>query len=112
MMPCPTEILTDKKAIEFLIQQKILFVNYATYACMWWWVSSILFRGSILGAIWSKQEKLKDRRPIIWLGVILFIFFSSIIIFGFVVILYLGRSRAEINALAANLKFGSKFFSN
>lgn len=101
----------DDNTIQFLIGQKITFINSAVNACMLWWVSSYVFYGYVLAAVWSKRAELQGRRLINWIGIILSIFFLSTCVFGVLSICYLSDVKAEIAALARNLKYQDGFFN-
>lgn len=91
-------------SIQFLIEQKVSYVNSTVNVCMLWWVSSIAFSGYILAAVWSKQEKLKESlRNLGGLGFILSVFFVAITIFGILVSYRLGIVQDEIADLATRL---------
>jgi len=102
--------MSDDAAIEetkrFLIEQKVSFVNSAVNAAMLWWVSSLLFCGSVLGAVWSEREKLQSKPGVlVGLGIVLFVFFGAIAIFGFMGAYRLCIVQVEIAALAGALKY-------
>lgn len=93
------------ETIRFLIEQKVSFVNSAVNVCMAWWVSSIVFCGGILAAVWSSQDKLRNPVLLVLLGIILLVFFASIAAFGVMVIFRLDVGRQEIARLAVMLNF-------
>jgi hypothetical protein len=72
---------------------------------MQWWVSSIVFCGAVLAAVWSNRAELRQPGILIGLGVILFVFFSFISYFGFSVAHRLGIVQQEIAVLAYNLNY-------
>ena len=102
--------MSDETVIEetkrVLIEQKVSFVNSAVNAAMLWWVSSILFCGSALAAVWSNKEGLqKNTGILVGLGIVLFVFFGAIAIFGFLGAYRLCIVQSEIAALAEDLTY-------
>ena len=105
--------------IRLLIEQKITFVNTTANACMLWWVSSIVFYGSVLAAMWLKQDEmkawlkqdeLKRKKGMNQLGIVLSGFFLATALFGVVIIGYSFPVQREIADLAARLKYEGNFF--
>jgi len=99
-----------EETVRFLIEQKITFINTAVNACMLWWVSSIVFCGSVLAAVWIKRDELRKERFISWTGVILSTLFLAIACFGFLAIYFIGKGKTEISSLAVDLKYQGDFF--
>ncbi len=100
----------DDQTIRFLIEQKISFINSALNACMLWWVSSIVFCGTVLAAVWIKKEELQKQRLITGMFIILSIFFLSITGFGSSAIYFLSMTEDEISFLASTLKTQDALF--
>lgn len=96
---------TSDETLRFLITQKMSYVNSTVNVCMQWWVSSIVFCGAVLAAVWSNRAELRQPGILIGLGVILFVFFSFISYFGFSVAHRLGIVQQEIAVLAYNLNY-------
>ena len=94
----------DDQTIRFLIEQKISFINSALNACMLWWVSSIVFCGTVLAAVWIKRDELQQQRLITGTFIILSIFFLSVTGFGLSAIYFLAVVETEIAFLASSLK--------
>ncbi|HEY0005552.1 MAG TPA: hypothetical protein VGB17_12140 [Pyrinomonadaceae bacterium] len=96
----------------FLLEQKLGYINMAGNVCTTWWVSSVVFCASILAAVWLNRTELVQAGIIFWLGLILFVFFGSIVTFGTVSVFHLRKVRAEISRLAGLLDKDEKdFFS-
>lgn len=111
----------NEETIRLLIEQKITFVNTAANVCMLWWVSSIVFYGSVLAAMWVKQDELKARlkqdelegkKSINLLGWVLSCFFLATALFGVVIFCYSFPIQRGIAGLAARLKYEGSFFYN
>jgi hypothetical protein len=100
----------NEETLRFLIEQKTTFINTAVNACMLWWVSSIVFCGSVLAAVWMKRDELRKERFMRWTGAILSIFFLAIACFGFLAIYFIGKGKTEISSLAVDLKYQGDFF--
>ncbi len=65
-----------------LLEQKMTFLNTLVDACMLWWVSTVAFSGSALGAVWVKRQ---GQKPLPAAGLVRKIgigFFASTILFG------------------------------
>jgi hypothetical protein len=101
---------TMNETQRFLIEQKLSFVTTAVNACMLWWVSSIVFCGSVLAAVWIKRVELREEHFIRWTGAILSIFFLAISCFGFFAIYFIRKVKTEIFSLAAGLRYEGKLF--
>jgi hypothetical protein len=116
--------MSDKKitddTLRFLIEQKMAYINSTVNVCMLWWVSSIAFCGTVLVTVWSNQGKLlcwsepKEVAPFCYqgrfwylavLGVVLFVFFSFIADFGFMIAKRLLIVQKEIAVLAKELNY-------
>jgi hypothetical protein len=102
-------LMTDD-TIRFLIEQKMSYVNSTVNVCMLWWASSIVFCGYVLAGVWSKQQELRQTRTVIGLGIVLFVFFFVIALFGGMVAYRLGIVQDEIAELAVKLNFQDDFF--
>jgi hypothetical protein len=96
---------TCDETLRFLITQKMSYVNSTVNVCMQWWVSSIVFCGAVLAAVWSNRVELRQPGILIGLGIILFAFFSVISYFGFSVAHRLGIVQQEIAVLADKLHY-------
>lgn len=100
----------DEATIRLLIEQKITFVNAAVNAGMLWWVSSIVFCGSVFAAVWMKRADLRKEKVFDWTRRIISIFFLAIASFGFLAICFIEKEKTEISSLAAGLKYQGNFF--
>ena len=99
------------ETLRFVLEQKISFTNMLGNVCMTWWVSSVVFCGSILAAVWLNKQELAASGVIGWLGFVLFFFFATVVCFGILVIRYLDKLQKEISTLAKELNHEG-FFSN
>lgn len=100
----------DNEALRFLLERKLDFLKEIAQACMLWWVSSVVFCGTVIAAVWSKWEKLKEQKVIRWLGIVLCVFFSSIVAFGYLVIVYLWNLEIELADVAKKLNLPDRNF--
>ncbi|HEX7998576.1 MAG TPA: polymer-forming cytoskeletal protein [Pyrinomonadaceae bacterium] len=99
------------ETIRFLVEQKTTYVNSIINVCMLWWVSSVVFYGSVLAAVWLKQKELKEHRFILnLLGLTLSVLFLSTAAFGLLVIRYSFQIQGEIDTLVDSLKGPDNFF--
>lgn len=71
----------DEKAL-FLLKQKLAYAHTVATVCMTWWVSSVVFCGSILAAVWLKREEMRQPSILFPLGCFLALFFASASGFG------------------------------
>jgi len=102
--------LRNEEALRFLVGQKISSLNTAGNVCMTWWVSSVVFCGTILAAIWLQRKELAESRFIIWLlFAVLTLFFAGIVSFGIVVISHLKKFREDVLTLTTGLQQGGLF---
>ena len=88
--------MTDEKDTASSLEQKVTSLGTLANVCVTWWVSSVVFCGSILAAVWINRGELVESNVIGWLGFFLFMFFLSIIGFGILVIVYLCRLHREL----------------
>jgi len=100
----------NDEIIRFLIEQKVTFINAAVSVCMSWWVTSTLFSGSILATVWAKRNQIIEKGLVHWLGWILSVFFSSIVIYGGIIVCHILRGQSEIDELIAKLSPEAAFF--
>ncbi len=101
----------NEDTIRFLIEQKVSFINAASSVCMSWWVTSTLFSGSILATVWAKRNQIIEKGLVHWLGWILSVFFSSIVIYGGIIVCHILRGQSEIDELIAKLSPEAAFFT-
>lgn len=88
----------------FLLTQKVSYLHTVATICMSWWVSSIVFCGSIIAAVWVNRDDLYKSGIISELGYAVGFFFFSFICFGFAALYYLYRYKTKIKRLVGNLK--------
>lgn len=102
----------EKEIIRFLLEQKVAFINTTLGICMLWWVSSVVFSGSALAGIWLRFYRLIDNKSVVhWLGVILSVFFGSMVSFGIMIVMGLNNLGKEIDELAQRITPISNFYA-
>jgi len=107
--------LSDDKekneTLRFLIEQKLSSMNTAGNVCMTWWVSSVVFCGSILAAVWLQRSELAKAGGFLLggLSLVLTVFFAGTVLFGVVAIKYLKKFRRDICKLTKGLNRGRVF---
>ncbi|HEY0428592.1 MAG TPA: hypothetical protein VGC76_12495 [Pyrinomonadaceae bacterium] len=89
------------ETLHFLLGQKLIYLNTIAKVCMSWWVSSIVFCGTILAAVWLRRGELVDSGIINYLGFFVGCFFLSFIGFGIAALYYLFKFRDKISELIA-----------
>lgn len=82
-----------------LLEQKLQLLNTIANVGMLWWVSSVVFCGSILGAIWINRHEVAGAPFFGWLSVLLGVFFFSIVLFGVCMIIATGAIRYEVESI-------------
>jgi hypothetical protein len=93
------------ETLRFMIEQKMSYVNSVVNICMLWWISSIVFCGSILGAVWLNRDGLWQTAYVLVLGIVLFVFLFYIVSFGILAADRLGLVQQEIAVLADLLNY-------
>jgi len=84
----------DDEDKRFLLGRKLDYASTLANVCMLWWVSSLVFSGSIFAAVWFEREKLVASRIIHPLGVFLSLFFLGVAFFGYRITRYYLRGLA------------------
>lgn len=90
--------------VHFLLEHKLSYLNTVSNVCMSWWVSSVVFCGSIVAAVWLNRKDLVESGIILWLGFVVAIFFAGFILFGIRIDKYLSRLKTNISCLTKELK--------
>ena len=90
-------------ALEKLIDVKAHTLYILMTTGMTWWVSSVVFCGSILAGTWIKHAELAQLRFINWFCSIVLIFLLSIVIFGVWLSITFGKLGRDIKELSAQL---------
>jgi len=73
----------DDEDTRFLLGRKLDYASTLANVCMLWWVSSLVFSGSIFAAVWFERERLVASRIIHPLGTFLSLFFLGVAYFGY-----------------------------
>ena len=97
-----------------LLEQKAMFVTAYANACMLWWVSSVVFCSPALAGAWTRREDLtdpKNSKTLTGFGMILCVFFASIVVFGGLIIRYTHKVQVDIDKLTATFKEADGFFA-
>lgn len=92
---------TKEGTSRFFIEHKLSSLHTAGNVCMTWWVSSVVFSGTILAAVWLQRVEL--RRSAFMMGLILGVltlFFAGVVAFGGVVIKYLKNFEEDVIEVA------------
>jgi len=94
----------EAQILNTLLEQKLELLNTIANVGMTWWVSSIVFCGSALGAIWLKRHEIAAAPFFGWLGLFLGVFFVSIVLFGVWMVIATSILQSETNAILEALK--------
>ncbi len=93
----------DPKCTQEIIQKAIdthmATLNLMGTTGMTWWVSSVVFCGSILGGTWLKHTELEGLRYRSWFFAIVLIFFLSIVVYGIWLAATFNKIGAEVERL-------------
>ena len=106
--------VTEKKLSDtarFLFEQKIKCVNTIGNVCMSWYVSTVVFYGTILAVVWWNRQDLTNSKVILWLGCLLTVFFIGVLYYGITFIKYLNRLDEQISEFTKQLEHEG-FFSH
>lgn len=95
-----------------LLELKINTLNVYATTGMTWWVSSIVFCATIIGAAWIKKDELEEFPLFNLLGWFLTFFFFSIVLFGIWAIISIQRLSNEVNSIQAALQLSPELSSD
>lgn len=90
-------------ALQKLIDVKVHMLCNLMTTGMTWWVSSVVFCGSILAGTWIKHQELVGLPFINWFCLIVLIFLLSIVLFGVWLSITFGKLGCDIKELKAQL---------
>lgn len=94
----------------FLLEQKLASLNAVANMCMTWWVSSVVFCGSILAGVWLQREEIVKSGVLFALGFTLSVFFAGVVAFGAVIWgKYLPALDDDLSDLASTSGVGGSF---
>lgn len=100
----------EREMNRFLLEQKLASLNAVDNMCMAWWVSSVVFCGSILAGVWLQREQIVKSGILYTLGWALSLFFAGVVAFGAVIWLkYLPALGDEIFDLAKRAEYRNNF---
>ncbi len=86
--------------LNIILQHKLSFLDTMSNVAMLWWVSSVVFCGYIIAAVWMKRDEIEKKDfPLPWFFFIVFAFFFSIVVFGGWTIFVTTRLYQETNIL-------------
>jgi hypothetical protein len=78
--------MEKEEFVKMVFEHKLSIVKETTSSMMLWWVTSVVFCGSLLGGVLFNQEKIINLSPPYIYHVVfslIVLFFLSIILFGF-----------------------------
>ncbi|HEY0097870.1 MAG TPA: hypothetical protein VGB76_02850 [Pyrinomonadaceae bacterium] len=104
------EVDIELRERQFFIEQKLSSLHTAGIVCITWWVTLVVFCGTILAATWLHKEKLVQTTPMKWtLFAVLTIFFLGAVGFGVLVIAYLRKFKGDVARFPENSNEGRLF---
>lgn len=86
-----------------IFQNNLEYLGTLTSSSMLWWVSAVVFCGSIISATWIKREEIREFRSAQAFFTILSLFFLSIILYGAWIIYTVNRLQEESLAISTEL---------
>ena len=95
-----------------LLELKLQALNVYAATGMTWWVSSIVFCGTILATSWVKKDELKLFPLLKQLGAFLTFFFSTIVLFGLWVIFGIHQLHNEVSEIQKAIGIPSHLSEN
>ena len=95
--------------LQILLQKNLDFLATLVNACMTWWVSAVVFCGSLIAGIWLKQDSIRKMGSwcFHWFFFVSNVFVASVVCFGFWVVLTSSRLESEHNQIIGLLKAGT-----
>ena len=100
----------ERERKRLLLEQKLASLNAVANMCMTWWVSSVVFCGSILAGVWLQREEIVKSGVLFALGLTLSVFFAGVVAFGAVIWRkYLPALGGELSDLARSSGVGGSF---
>lgn len=72
----------DEEEKRFLLTRKLDYISTLATVSMTWWVSSLVFCGSIIAAVWMERDKLIAYPIICPLAAFISLFFTGLVLFG------------------------------
>jgi hypothetical protein len=97
----------------FILKEKFEFLRLVGNISMLWWVSTVVFCGTIVGAsiAWKKELFQKfSKKKILGLWALIFIFFCSTIYYGYLTVLYAYNSKNEVFKLLKEKNISNSLF--
>lgn len=92
--------------ITLLLQEKLSFLNTVSNSYMLWWVSSIIFCGSVLSSVWIKREELTkiSRKYLKIFFSLINVLLCTIIVFGITGIIGLSIIKNEFFSIMSSVQ--------
>lgn len=97
----------DSTLVQTMLEQKLQFLDTISQASMMWWVSSVVFCATIIGAIWLKRSQWEDIPTPRLFKLLIAIFLLSVVNYGFFVAILALKVKSELHQLMAQLKIPS-----
>ena len=90
----------DDEETRFLLGRKLDYASTLANVCMTWWVSSLVFCGSIFAAVWIAKDDLITAKLLAPLGIFIALFFAGLAFFGGQITWgYLRKLRDDLSSL-------------
>ena len=98
----------NNEILQIMLQKNLDFLATLLSACMTWWVSSVVFCGSLIAGIWLKKDDIKKMGSYFhWFFFVASVFVASVVCFGFWVVWVSSRLEGEHDQIIDMLKAGS-----
>lgn len=76
----------NEELLRIMVEKNLSLLETLISACMFWWVSSVVFCGSLLAGIWKKETEIKKMPIFHWFFFVATVFIGSVVCFGFCVV--------------------------
>ena len=101
----------EAETLRKLLEGKVAFLVACVNACMLWWVSSVVFCGSVLSTTYAKRNQITKLKNFNWFAGIVAVFFFTIVAFGFGVTYLMARERSQTADLLKMLNVQGDLYS-
>lgn len=98
--------------IKMIVDRKLDFLNTVSDTSMLWWVSVVVFCGTVIGVVLGWKEKLEALPSYIlkFFSFIVLIFLTSVVGYGYLVIEYADKSHKELKLLLPQIQVSPSAF--
>jgi hypothetical protein len=95
--------VSDQEILLALLEKRMDFLNTIADASMLWWVSSVVFCGTIIAAVWLQKEMILNSDLFNGLFGLVTVFFASIVTYGFWTVWSVSKIGSQIELILEGL---------